>query len=288
MHEYCEQWTIQEMARVLDVSRSGYYAFMRAKLGKRKQENEVLTSVIRNIFTKSRETYGSPRIQKELEAQGYRCSRPRVARLMKLAGIKAKMRRSYKTTTRVDTRREAAPNLLNQDFSASSPNEKWVADISYISTQEGWLYIALVLDLFSRKIVGISMGESLETKLVSRALEQALRRRNPESGLVHHSDKGCQYTSAPFQALLAENEITCSMSGTGNCYDNAVMESFFHTLKTELVYCEHYASRHQAKQSIFEYIEIFYNNERRHSSLDYLSPAEFEKRHCQQPSVFCV
>jgi len=267
---------------MLGVSCSGYYRHCQGKVSKRWQENAALLKAIHRIFLKSRQTYGSPRIHAELREQGYRCSRPRAARLMKQAGLIAKMPRLFKATTRVNKQAMAAPNLLQQDFTAPAPNEKWAADISYIRTREGWLYLAVVLDLFSRKVVGIGMSESLETGLVMQALEQALQRRQPTQSLYHHSDKGCQYTSQAFQELLAENDMICSMSGTGNCFDNAVVESFFHTLKTECVYFERYENREQAKQSIFEYIEVFYNNQRRHSTLGYVSPAEFEQRYYQQ------
>jgi putative transposase len=252
------------------------------KVSKRQQENAELLKAIEAIFVKSRQTYGSPRIHATLLAQGFRCSRPRVARLMKQVGIAAKMRRLFKRTTRVDNKALAAPNLLQQDFTALQPNQKWVSDISYVRTLEGWLYVAVVLDLFSRKVVGLSMGESLHTSLVLQALQQACHRRQPQAGLLHHSDKGCQYTSNAFQTLLKQQDIVCSMSGTGNCFDNAAMESFFHTLKTECVYFERYETRAQAKASIFEYVEMFYNNERRHSTLGYLSPGDFEQRYYQQ------
>lgn len=275
-------WTIEEMARSLDVSRSGYYCYSRKKPSIRRQENERLLSLIRQIFLQSRETYGSPRIHAELKEMGQICSRPRVARLMRKAGLKAKMPRLYRVTTRQDKQAAAAPNLLQQAFTAKGPNEKWVSDITYIRTLEGWLYLAVILDLFSRKVVGMAMGESLQAKLVLDALNQALQRRQPQSDLQHHSDRGCQYTSQVFQKLLQENNITCSMSATGYCFDNAVAESFFHTLKTECVYHECYKNREQAKQNIFEYVEVFYNNKRRHSTLGYLSPAEFERRYFHQ------
>ena len=270
------------MADVLEISRSGYYLVKRKERSKRLAENERLIEMIKPIFLQSRGTYGSPRVCAELKSQGISCSRPRVARLMKQAGIIAKMRRLRKVTTKVDASQKVAPNLLEQNFIAASPNEKWVSDISYIHTLEGWLYIAVILDLFSRKVVGLSMGESLHTSLVINALEQALHRRQPVRDLQHHSDRGCQYTSSAFQTLLAENDITCSMSAKGYCFDNAVAESFFHTLKTECVYFEQYENREQAKKSIFEVVEIFYNNQRRHSTLAYLSPAEFEQRYYQQ------
>lgn len=282
MRDQAVNWTIEDMARILGVSRSGYYQFCRRSPSKRQLENEVLLGEIQRVFQRSRETYGSPRIHAELKEQGQRCSRPRVARLMKKTGIAAKMRRLFRTTTTPSYRRAAAPNLLEQDFTAVAPNQKWVADVTYIRTMEGWLYLAVVLDLYSRKVVGLAMDKSLHTELVLKALEQALQRRQPTEGLQHHSDRGCQYTSSAFQALLAKNKVVCSMSGTGNCYDNAVAESFFHTLKTEWIYFERYDNREQARRSIFEYVEVFYNNQRRHSTVGYLSPAEFERRYYQQ------
>ena len=266
---------------MLGVARSGFYKYINRQPSNRQMENEVLLQTIRAIFRMSRKTYGSPRIHAELITQGFKCSRPRVARIMHKDGIEAKMRRIFKRTTRVDGKRAVASNLLQQDFSALQPNQKWVSDITYVRTREGWLYVAIILDLFSRKVVGLAMSETMHTSLVLEALGQALWRRRPSSGLQHHSDRGCQYTSELFQQLLNENNITCSMSGTGNCYDNAVAESFFHTLKTECVYFERYESREKARQSIFEYVEIFYNNQRRHSTLGYVSPAEFERRFYQ-------
>lgn len=282
MEQHQSTWRTAEMARVLGVSRSGYYQFCQKTTRLRKEENKRLLHKIWEIYTKSRQTYGSPRIHAELKARGFICSRPRVARLMQQAGIRAKMQRAFKRTTRVNVKATAAPNLLQQNFTAEKPNQKWVSDISYVRTLEGWLYIAVVLDLFSRKAVGLSMGESLQSVLVLRALQQACYRRNPQAGLQHHSDKGCQYTSLAFQKLLQQREMVCSMSGTGHCFDNAAMESFFHTLKTECIYFETYETREQARASIFEYIEVFYNNQRRHSTLGYLSPAEFERQFYQQ------
>jgi transposase InsO family protein len=282
MQANVKTWTVEEMARSLGVSRSGYYDYCRRKPSVVQQENEKLLRLIRQIFLQSRQTYGSPRIHAELKAQGFSVSRVRVARLMKKAGLIAKMRRLFKKTTRVDEKELPAPNRLQQEFTAAVPNETWVADISYIRTMEGWLYIAVILDLFSRKVVGLSMSDSLQTMLVMDALKQALQRRQLRQDVQHHSDRGCQYTSEIFQKLLTENNIICSMSSTGNCFDNAVAESFFHTLKTECVYHERYETREQAMQSIFEYVEVFYNNQRRHSTLGYVSPAEFEQRYFQQ------
>lgn len=267
---------------MLHVSRSGYYRFLRFKLSPRKVEDSRLLEKIRVIHESSRRTYGSPRIYAELRSQGETCSRRRVARLMRGNRLEAKMKRRFKITTKANPKAVAAPNLLQQNFSAIRPNKRWVADITYVETMEGWLYVAAVMDLFSRRVVGLSMSERMTTDLVLRALEQGILHRKPEEGLIHHSDRGSQYTSNDFQGLLSRNDITSSMSGTGNCYDNAAMESFFHTLKTEHVYFERYATREQAKASIFEYVEIFYNQKRRHSTLGYLSPEHFECKWYQQ------
>ena len=230
------------------------------------------------IHKESRQTYGSPRIHAELFAQGKKCSRKRVARLMKKAGIEAKMKRRFKVTTKVNPKAKVTPNLLQQDFTAEAPNQRWVADFTYVATLEGWLYVAVVLDLFSRKIVGLAMHERMTADLVLSALTQAFLHRKPTAGLVHHSDRGSQYTSQDFQGLLALYGMIASMSGVGNCFDNATAESFFHTLKTEHVYFENYQTREQAKESIFEYVEVFYNRKRRHSTLGYVSPVAFENQ----------
>lgn len=280
MKAYAKVWEIKEMAVVFEVTRSGYYKFLKAGVGSRAQANQQLLEEIKKSHAASRQTYGSPRVHKDLCASGHNCSRKRVARLMREAGIAAKMKKKFKVTTQVNPKLPVAPNRLQQDFKAEAPNEKWVADLTYIWTLEGWLYLAIILDLFSRKVVGMAMSECLKKEVVMTALSQALERRKVNGALVHHSDKGCQYTSTGFQDLLKAHDITCSMSGTGNCFDNAVAESFFHTLKTEHVYFEDYETRDQAKQSIFEYVEVFYNNQRRHSFLNYVSPTEFERR-CQ-------
>lgn len=273
---------------MLNVSRNGYYKFLRSSPSKRAEENKSLLTKIKLIHVKSRETYGSPRVHAALQSEGEACSRKRVARIMKKAGIQAKMKKRFKVTTKANPKAQAAPNVLNRNFTAIKPNERWVADITYIATAEGWLYVAAVLDLYSRRIVGLSMNERMTTSLVKAALEQALTHRKPQPGLMHHSDKGCQYTSHEFQQLLKAHQITVSMSGTGNCYDNAAMESFFHTLKTEHVYFEHYLTREQAKRSIFEYVEVFYNRQRLHSTLGYLTPNDFEtKGRCPlNPGIF--
>ncbi len=235
---------------------------------------------------KSRKTYGSPRAHKGLKKQGEHCSRKRVAKLMKQEGIQAKMRKKWKVTTQQSKKAAVvALNHLNQKFLVEEPNQVWVSDITYVSTGEGWLYVAIVLDLFSRKVVGLSMGARLETGLVTKALNQALYSRDVNEGLMHHSDRGCQYTSFEFRELTKKYGIKLSMSARGCCYDNAVAESFFHTLKTEEVNLHKYRIREEAENSIFEYIEAFYNRERLHSTLGYVSPEEFEKAWAKDAQV---
>lgn len=280
MQAHQGKFKVERMSKMLQVSRNGYYQFVKSRLSKRSDENNLLLSKIRKVHEESRCTYGSPRVHAELIEQGEHCSRKRVSQLMRKAGIAAKMKKRFKKTTRVNPKAAAAPNLLKQNFTATKPNQRWVADITYVATGEGWLYVAAVLDLFSRRVIGLAMSERITTDLVMNALKQALVRRQPEPGLLHHSDKGCQYTSSDFQQLLKSHQIIVSMSGTGNCFDNAAMESFFHTLKTEHIYFEYYLTREQAKLSIFEWVEIFYNRNRRHSTLGYLTPMAFENKRC--------
>jgi putative transposase len=282
MKNHVDEFSIEKMLKVFKVSRSGYYQFIHAEQSARSKEDNRLLELIEMIYQESRGTYGSPRIHAELRSQGETCSRKRVARLMKKAGIEAKMKKRFKVTTRANPKAKTAPNLLKQDFTAEAPNQRWVADFTYVATGEGWLYVAIVLDLFSRKIVGLAMEERMTADLVIKALEQAILHRKPKPGLIHHSDKGSQYTSHDFQALLVLYGVIASMSGTGNCYDNATAESYFHTLKTEHIYFEYYETREKAKTSIFEYTWIFYNKKRRHSSLRYLSPEMFEQLWYQQ------
>lgn len=278
MKNHKHEFSIERMSKVFNVSRSGYYQFICAEPSARHKENERLLEKIKAIHKESRETYGSPRIHAELQFQGETYSRKRVARLMQKVSIAAKMKKRFKITTKVNPKAKAAPNLLKQNFTADMPNQRWVADFTYVATAEGWLYVAIILDLFSRKIVGLAMEERMTADLVLKALEQAVLHREPQAGLIHHSDKGSQYTSLSFQSLLTFYGLIASMSGAGNCFDNAAAESFFHTLKTEHVYFEHYETRDQAKASIFEYSMIFYNVKRRHSTLGYLSPEMFEKQ----------
>jgi len=261
---------------LLGVSRSGYYAWKKRKPSQREHGNQELIDLIRRIHRMSRRTYGSPRVWAQLKKQGYRCNRKTVARLMRLEGLRGlrKYRRVITTNSRHNF--PVAPNLLNRQFQAEKPNQKWVADITYIPTGEGWLYLAGVLDLFSRKLIGWEMSSRIDTELVEKALRMALYRRQPDFGLLHHSDRGSQYASHQIRDILNANRVQVSMSGKGDCYDNAVMESFFGTLKNEWVHHQRYATRSHARTDIFSYIEGFYNTVRLHSSLGYLSPNEFE------------
>ncbi len=276
MKKHEKEFNIEKMANILNVSRSGYYDYLIRGKSTRSAKNERLKEKIKALHVKSRKVYGSPRIHAELKKEGEKVSRKRIARLMREEGIQAKMRKKWKKTTVVDARQEASPNYLNQNFMVEEPNKVWVSDITYVATQEGWLYVATVMDLFSRKIVGLSMGDRLQTELISRALKQAILHRGIIDGLMHHSDRGSQYTSREFKELTESYGIKLSMSGKGHCYDNAVAESFFHTLKTEHTNFYKYRIREEAKNSIFEYIEIFYNRQRAHSTVGYLTPEEFE------------
>jgi putative transposase len=278
MAEHESEFRIQRMCRVLGVGRSGYYAWRSRPASQRVQVDDALWVKIKQAYQISRGTYGSPRIHAALHQQGVKCGRKRVARLMhlhKITGQKRQKRRPV--TTQRDPGAMPAPTLLNQEFCASAPNQKWVSDITYIETAEGWLYLASVLDLYSRKIVGWAMADHMEASLVEDALKMALQQRQPEAGLLHHSDQGRQYTSAAYQSRLENAQCQVSMSRVGNCYDNAAMESFFGTLKTECA-SQPFASRAQARTAIFEFIEAWYNRQRLHSSLDYLSPMEFERK----------
>lgn len=276
--KHSQQFAIRLLCRVLAVSPSGYYAWQKRPVSRRQRTNEQLGEQIRCLYVRSRSTYGSPRIHADRLAMGIRCSRKRVARLMRREGLQAHCRRRYKATTQADAQQQAAPNLLAQDFSAERVNQKWLADITYIATRQGWLYLAAVMDAFSRRIVGWSMSNRLQTTLVKDALRLALGRRSVHGDLIHHSDRGSQFTSDDYQTLLRQHNIQVSMSATGNCYDNAMMESFFATLKTECV-TEPYLTRQIARHNIFEYVEMWYNRQRRHSALGYLSPLAFEQQH---------
>jgi transposase InsO family protein len=238
--------------------------------------NQALLVQIRAIHAEMHQTYGSPRIHAELRARGLRCNLKRVARLMRLNQLQARHKRKYHVTTKVDPRLPVAPNLLDQDFQASTPNKKWVTDVTFVPTAEGWLYLAAVLDLYSRRIIGWAMSATQNTELVVQALQMAIGRRQPGRGTIHHSDRGKQYGSSRYRDVLDAKHFAVSMSGTGNCYDNAPMESFFGTLKAELIHWRRYRTREEARQDIVCYIEGFYNATRRHSALGYRSPLEFE------------
>lgn len=265
------------MCRVFKVSRSGYYAWLKRPESRRKIQNRELLKKIRKVHKVSRGTYGSPRITKALKKEGIACGRNRVARLMRENGIAAKTKRKYKATTNSKHNYPVAENLVNQNFTVNQPNQVWVADITYIATDEGWLYLAAVEDLFQRKIVGWAMDSTMTRQLVLDALKQAVWRYQPLAGLIHHSDRGSQYASHEYQKALKDYKMIGSMSRKGNCYDNACMESFFGTLKRELIYGTRFRTRAEARQAIFEYIEVFYNRIRLHSALGYMSPVEYEQ-----------
>lgn len=267
---------MKQMCRQAGVSRSGYYASRTRPESQRARETRCLLVEIRAIHEESRRTYGSPRVHAELRYRGIRCGVNRVARLMQAAGIRAVSRRRYRHTT--DSRHDypVAPNLLKQDFRVEGSNRVWLTDITFVPTEEGWLYLSVVLDLCSRRAVGWAMAARIDRQLTIAALQMALGRRRPEAGLVHHSDQGSQYACYDYQRLLSSHGLQCSMSRRGNPYDNAVTESFFKTLKAELIYRRRFGSREEAKAAIAEYIELFYNCRRRHSALGYLSPAEYE------------
>jgi len=264
------------MCSALDVSRSGYYAWRDRPASSRARANDQLLQQIRQAHQRSRATYGSPRITHELRAQGHRVGENRIAGLMRTARIRAKSARKWRATTQSAHRLPVAENTLARTFSVAEPNRVWAGDISYVWTAQGWLYLAVVLDLYSRAVIGWAMSDRLTTHLATDALTMALWRRKPKGALLHHSDRGVQYATGDYQRLLTSNGIECSMSRKGNCWDNAVVESFFHTLKVELVHHRRYLTRDEARQDIFEWIEVFYNRQRRHSTLGYRSPAEFE------------
>jgi transposase InsO family protein len=276
MDQHCSSHGVQKMCRVIGASRSGYYGWRRQPQSKRQKDNEKILMEIRESHKNSRRAYGSPRITEDLQAKGMRCSENRVARLMKVHGIVGKAKKKFKATTNSKHNLPVAENLLNQNFVTEKPNTVWASDITYIQTLEGWLYLIVILDLYSRQVVGWAMSDRLTADFVVKALYQAIGRRRPASGCILHSDRGVQYASTDFRNVLKAYGFIQSMSRKGNCYDNAVAESFFHTLKTEHVYEYRYETRAEAMQSIFEYIEMFYNRQRRHSALGYRSPVSFE------------
>lgn len=268
------------LCSLAQVSRSGYYDWLGRPESLRSRENRSLLVLIKSSYHESHETYGAIRVHRDILNQGSECGKNRVARLMSESGLKSIHRQKYKPqTTQNKVNDLVSPNVISQDFTAKTENQKWGCDISYIETGEGWLYLAIVMDFFSRKIVGFHMGPSLEADLCRRALQKAFSLRLPPRELIHHSDRGTQYASLPYRQLLKKHAVIQSMSRQGNCYDNAMVESFFHTLKVELVYREKYNTREEARRSIEQYITSFYNNKRLHSSLGYRSPVAFENLH---------
>ena len=277
IEDHRQVYPVSLLCETLDVSVSGYYAWRKRPMSKHQREDGQLAEHVQAAYHANRGVYGSPRVHAELQAQGIKCARKRVARLMRELELAARRRRHRSRTTRSDPSARVAPNRLDRDFTATRPNEKWTGDITAIWTYEGWLYLAAVLDLFSRRVVGWAMAASADEMLVETALRMALLQRRPQAGLLHHTDRGCQYTSTAYQALLVEMSVTVSMSRKGNCWDNAVTESFFGTLKGECVDLSCFQTRTEARQAVFEYVECFSNRVRRHSSLEYVSPVAFEQ-----------
>jgi len=274
-----DEFPVVRMCALLGVSVSGYYAWRKRTPSALAQANQALLKKIREIHRNSRKTYGSPRIHAVLQRQGVQCSQNRVARLMNQHQIYAQRKRRRKLTTQSQHGYPKAPNILAQNFEAQAPNQKWVSDISYVATEEGWLYLAVIMDLFSRKIVGWAMERTLSDELTRSALRMALEQRKPKPGLIHHSDQGRQYASHAYRQLLAAYKMMVSMSRKGNCYDNAPIESFFSTLKSEHIHFQKYLTRREAKTDVFAFIEGFYNRQRLHSSLGYWSPVQFERNY---------
>lgn len=278
------QYPVSRLCRVLGVSRSGYYAWRHRGVSARARADHALTDQIRHIHAQSRMTYGAPRIHAELQAQGVRCGRKRIARLMRQASLEGCHRRWRRSLTRRDPQQDAAPDRVERDFQVPAPNRLWVADLTPIATEEGWLYLAFVVDAYSRRVVGWAMAEHVRTELVLAALNLALGQRQPAPGLIHHSDQGSQYTAFAFGTRLEESGLVASMGSVGDASDNALAEAFVATLKSELVHRQHWHTRQQAQSAIFAYIETWYNPRRRHSALDYCSPVDYEGR-CQQTSA---
>ena len=265
------------MCRMLEVSRSGYYAWLGRPESHRRRDDRRLVVHIHDVFAASRRNYGSPRIYRELRALGISGGRHRIARLMRSERLQGRKRRRFVCTTDSDHQYAPAPNLLERRFEAAAPDLVWASDITYVPTEQGWLFLAVVMDLFSRRIVGWSMSHRIDSRLVLCALEMALAARDPAPGLLHHSDRGLQYTCEEHRQVLEQRGIVASMSRRGDCWDNAVVESFFSSLKTELVHRTRFATREEARAALFEYLETFYNRRRLHSALGYCSPEEYEE-----------
>jgi putative transposase len=268
---------IAAMCRLLEVTRQGYYAYVSRPPCQRVRDDVELCALAREIFDESRATYGSPRVHRELQTRGHHVGKRRVERVLRGMGLTPPRRRRHCRTTTREPAHPVARNLLARDFAAVRPNERWVTDITYVWTQQGWVYLAAILDLFSRAVVGWAIDTTLSTRLPLMALDAAIQRRRPGSDLMHHSDRGCQYTSEAYRAALESLGITVSMSRTGNCWDNAVAESFFATLKGELIHRREWRDGHEVREAVFEYVEVFYNRRRLHSTLDYKTPAQVEE-----------
>ena len=274
-----KEYKIVRLCDALEVSPSGFYDWLDRPESNRSRENRKLTEKIKHYHQQSREIYGSPKIYEDLVEEGEICSVNRVARLMKVADIKSKMARKFVITTDSKNTMQPAPDLLQRHFTVDKHDKAWVSDTTFIATREGWLYLAVILDLFSRQIIGWSMSKRNNTELVQDALTMAIWRRGKINNVIVHSDRGSTYASGSYQQQLSDNKLRCSMSRKGECLDNAVAESFFGTLKNELVYHEDYKTRTEARQSIFEYIEVFYNRKRRHAFLNYMTPVEYEEKY---------
>jgi transposase InsO family protein len=277
VRDHASRYPVTILCHVLQVPRSGYYAWRRGPESRRAQEDHRLLDHIQTAYRASKQTYGSPRIHAQLRQQGERCGKHRIARLMRQQGLVAKQRRKYCATTNSQHQLPVAENLLARQFTPTTLNQVWVSDITYVPTGEGWLYVATVMDLGSRRIVGWAMSERVDRTLACDALATALRQRRPAPGLIHHSDRGSQYASADYQALLLQHGLLPSMSRKGNCWDNAPMESFFHSLKVEWLHELTFRTRAEARQAVFTFIEVWYNRQRLHSTLGYRSPVQYEQ-----------
>ena len=271
-----KEFRVGKMCKVLNVSRSGYHNYLKRRIGSRGKDEYIILEMIKEIHRDSRGLYGSPRIYQELRRRGIRINKKRVVRIMRKYGIRAKTKRKFKKTTNSNHSSPIAKDLIGQNFKTSKSNKIWVSDITYIWTKEGWLYLACILDLYSRMIVGWCLDQRLTSSLVTTAIRNAIIQRGENLGIIFHSDRGSQYASEAVRDMLKDNKMIQSMSRKGNCYDNAVMESFFHTLKTELVKFETFRTREEAKMKIFDYIEIYYNRQRIHSAISYFTPVEYE------------
>ncbi len=281
IHAEKASFPIAAMCRLFGVTLQGYYAYANRPASPRVQDEAALCKAIQRVFAESGETYGSPRVLRELRNAGFQVGKRRVERAMRGLGITPPTPRRHCRTTVQNPAHPVAPNELARDFTATRPNERWVTDITYVWTDEGWGYVAVILDLFSRAVVGWAIDATLSTRLPLAALGVAVQRRRPHAGLLHHSDRGCQYTSRDYRDALARLGVTVSMSRTGNCWDNAVAESFFATLKNELIYRRKWRNRAELRAALFEYVEVFYNRRRLHSSLDYKTPAEVEQEYAK-------